>query len=302
MEYNDGPSSTVNDYGGPMTIIGVGTDTRPDSNYDAIELQLGIETEMEHTADGTVASKIAKDQLDENPRYYSEMEAKHMLDEENTRKSMVDMALQSIYEMKQTRVSLVAMKTVEGETLDPVVIYDIDKQINGIDRSIEIAQSIVNGEDSGHPFRGNQYGDGEGGTGGKQFSDKSGKPGSGWGVTIADSSRSPDSIEKFKADNLDITSETDRGMSTEYDKYSNNTSIELPYLTNDKSTFESHLFSAMKESVGTDVYGEIPAHQKEFVKDIPGIRLQDYGPGKGATFSLPHDQAANWAKAYRLKR
>jgi hypothetical protein len=50
-----------------------GTDPRPDSDYDPAELALGIKTEMEHTSDPAIAKKIAKDHLDEDPKYYSHM-------------------------------------------------------------------------------------------------------------------------------------------------------------------------------------------------------------------------------------
>lgn len=50
-----------------------GTDPRPDSDYAPAELSAGIKTEMEHTSDPTIAKKIAKDQLDEDPKYYSHM-------------------------------------------------------------------------------------------------------------------------------------------------------------------------------------------------------------------------------------
>lgn len=56
-----------------------GTDPRPDNQYISSELELGVKTEMEHTDNPEVAKKIAKDQLDENPRYYSMMKSKGML-------------------------------------------------------------------------------------------------------------------------------------------------------------------------------------------------------------------------------
>ena len=48
-----------------------GKDTRPDTDYDPEQLAMGIKVEMEHTDDPEVAKKIAKDQLDEDPKYYS---------------------------------------------------------------------------------------------------------------------------------------------------------------------------------------------------------------------------------------
>jgi hypothetical protein len=52
---------------------------RPDENYDAKQLRLGIATELEHTDDKLTAEHIAKDHLDEDTEYYtklSEMESK----------------------------------------------------------------------------------------------------------------------------------------------------------------------------------------------------------------------------------
>ncbi len=56
-----------------------GTDSRPDSDYDPVELALGIKTEAEHTDNPAIASKIAKDQLDEDSKYYSKMKKKGMI-------------------------------------------------------------------------------------------------------------------------------------------------------------------------------------------------------------------------------
>jgi hypothetical protein len=47
-----------------------GTDPRPDTDYDADALKMGIAVEMEHTSDKEVAKKIAKDHLDEDGQYY----------------------------------------------------------------------------------------------------------------------------------------------------------------------------------------------------------------------------------------
>jgi hypothetical protein len=128
--YNESPTT----YNDSMTLIGVGTDDRPDSNYDPDELRMGIETEMEHTADASIASKIAKDQLDENPRFYSDYKER-----EETSKAMYNIALQSIYDIDGTRKSLVAMKG----TGDNLVEYDLNKAIEGLDRAKTVAQMIV---------------------------------------------------------------------------------------------------------------------------------------------------------------
>jgi hypothetical protein len=47
-----------------------GPDPRPDSDYDPEQLKAGVEVEMEHTEDPAVATKIAKDHLDERKDYY----------------------------------------------------------------------------------------------------------------------------------------------------------------------------------------------------------------------------------------
>jgi DNA-binding PadR family transcriptional regulator len=57
----------------PLQLIARGIDPRPVSNYDREELKLGIKTELEHTDDAIIASKIAKDHLDEDPKYYSKL-------------------------------------------------------------------------------------------------------------------------------------------------------------------------------------------------------------------------------------
>lgn len=48
-------------------------DDRPDDKYDPEELSKGIEVEQEHTSDRGLAAKIAKDHLDEDPRYYTKL-------------------------------------------------------------------------------------------------------------------------------------------------------------------------------------------------------------------------------------
>ena len=158
MDYNDGPSTTAMDYAGAMELIAVGTDDRPDSDYDSDELKMGIETEMEHTSDASIASKIAKDQLDEDPRFYSK--------NKEYETSLRNMALESIYEMDRTRESLVAMKG----TGDPSIDYDIQKSIDGLDKAKEIATSLVNGGPgsgnfghAGRPGEVGGSGDGQGG-------------------------------------------------------------------------------------------------------------------------------------------
>jgi hypothetical protein len=55
----------------PLKLHFSGEDERPDSKYHPGELTLGIQVEMEHTDDLSIAKKIAKDHLDEIPNYYS---------------------------------------------------------------------------------------------------------------------------------------------------------------------------------------------------------------------------------------
>jgi hypothetical protein len=57
----------------PLKLIARGIDPRPASNYNREELKLGLKTELEHTDDAIIASKIAKDHLDEDPKYYSKL-------------------------------------------------------------------------------------------------------------------------------------------------------------------------------------------------------------------------------------
>jgi uncharacterized membrane protein YgcG len=166
--YDDGPSSVVSDYAGAMELIAVGTDDRPDYDYDQDELALGIQTEMEHTGNGEIAARIAKDHLDEDPRYYSKMREYHL--------SMHNMALSSIYDIGQTRKSLVAMKG----TGDHLVEYDLQKAIDGLDHAKTVAEMIVNGGPGsgnfGHEGRpGEVGGSGDGGSSSSSGSSKSGK-------------------------------------------------------------------------------------------------------------------------------
>lgn len=57
----------------PLQLIARGIDPRPVSKYEREELKLGIKTELEHTDEAVIASKIAKDHLDEDPHYYSKL-------------------------------------------------------------------------------------------------------------------------------------------------------------------------------------------------------------------------------------
>lgn len=48
-------------------------DDMPDDAFDEVELEMGIEDELEHTSDPDVAKEIAKDHLVGDPSYYSKM-------------------------------------------------------------------------------------------------------------------------------------------------------------------------------------------------------------------------------------
>lgn len=48
-------------------------DNKPDSDFDAEQLKIGIEHEMEHTNDPLKAKEIAKDHLVEDPDYYKKL-------------------------------------------------------------------------------------------------------------------------------------------------------------------------------------------------------------------------------------
>ena len=45
----------------------------PDTEYDPIQLKMGIEVEMEHTNNRKVAERIAKQHLSELPDYYTKL-------------------------------------------------------------------------------------------------------------------------------------------------------------------------------------------------------------------------------------
>jgi len=58
----------------PVRAIDMGYDTRPDENYDPIQLKMGIKIEMEHTNNPEISKMIAKDHLDEIQDYYTRLE------------------------------------------------------------------------------------------------------------------------------------------------------------------------------------------------------------------------------------
>ena len=51
----------------------ININTKPDSEFDPKELELGIKVEMEHTNDKILAKSIAKDHLLEVPDYYTKL-------------------------------------------------------------------------------------------------------------------------------------------------------------------------------------------------------------------------------------
>lgn len=51
----------------------VGLSSEFNGPYDAEELQMGVEVEMEHTINEQIAEKIAKDHLSEIPDYYTRL-------------------------------------------------------------------------------------------------------------------------------------------------------------------------------------------------------------------------------------
>jgi len=54
-------------------LEGGDADNKADSKYDANQLEMGIKHEMEHTDDKAVAKEIAKDHLEENAKYYTDL-------------------------------------------------------------------------------------------------------------------------------------------------------------------------------------------------------------------------------------
>ena len=52
---------------------GLAPDTDDNSPYDPDELAMGIEVELEHTPDREIAAEIARDHLEEDPTYESDL-------------------------------------------------------------------------------------------------------------------------------------------------------------------------------------------------------------------------------------
>jgi len=49
------------------------SDKGPPKDLDKKQLEMGIEVEMEHTSDKSIAKEIAMDHLTEDPKYYSKL-------------------------------------------------------------------------------------------------------------------------------------------------------------------------------------------------------------------------------------
>lgn len=61
---------------------------QPDSKYDKLELETGKEVEKEHVNDPDASKEIAKDHLEENPKYYSKVLAPSEKEVERTMKEV----------------------------------------------------------------------------------------------------------------------------------------------------------------------------------------------------------------------
>lgn len=48
-------------------------DSKPDSDFNSQQLEIGIKHEMEHTKNRKIAKEIAKDHLSEDPNYYKKI-------------------------------------------------------------------------------------------------------------------------------------------------------------------------------------------------------------------------------------
>lgn len=58
----------------PDQIPGGQADNKPDTDFDATELDRGIKHEMEHTSNPAIAKEIAKDHLSEDKEYYAKLD------------------------------------------------------------------------------------------------------------------------------------------------------------------------------------------------------------------------------------
>ncbi len=48
-------------------------DSKPDSDFNSQQLEIGIKHEFEHTKNRKIAKEIAKDHLSEDPNYYKKI-------------------------------------------------------------------------------------------------------------------------------------------------------------------------------------------------------------------------------------
>lgn len=55
-------------------LLGGEADNKPDSKYKKDELEKGVKHESEHTNNKAMAKEIAKDHLEENEDYYTELD------------------------------------------------------------------------------------------------------------------------------------------------------------------------------------------------------------------------------------
>ena len=69
-------------------MLKVHRERKPDEAYDAEELAAGVMVEKEHTGNPEVAKAIAKDHLNEDPKYYThllQMEIEHTDEDDEIR-------------------------------------------------------------------------------------------------------------------------------------------------------------------------------------------------------------------------
>ena len=57
----------------PEKLHGGAGDSKPDSDFNSQQLEIGIKHEMEHTKNRKIAKEIAKDHLSEDPNYYKKL-------------------------------------------------------------------------------------------------------------------------------------------------------------------------------------------------------------------------------------
>jgi hypothetical protein len=65
---------TIGEPCSPETLSGGTADFRSEADFDPTQLQKGIEHELEHTTEQSLAKEIAMDHLAEDPLYYEKLE------------------------------------------------------------------------------------------------------------------------------------------------------------------------------------------------------------------------------------